>query len=231
MTYPLQNRLALITGGSSGIGFAIAEKLAANGIEVTIADVVPPSKIIPHITYKYCDVTKGEDVDKLFADMLPNLPNVLVLSAGKGIHERLTEGDPEKWKDVLDLNIMGLLRCIRAFVPAMQEKQNGNVVFISSVAANKPYAYGGVYTASKAAINSIAETLRMETMPHIAVSTVQAGITNTHFFKDRADKDSMMQHTGSLHAKDIADDVFYIISQPPGKTINTIITRPSGQEF
>ena len=93
----LSKRTALITGGSNGIGLAIAKKLSDNGIAVTIADIVPPLQQDINHNFRYCDVTKGWDVDMLFSAMYTNLPDILVLSAGKGIHERLTEGDPEKW--------------------------------------------------------------------------------------------------------------------------------------
>jgi len=231
MANPLHNRRALVTGGSSGIGYAIAEKLAVNGIVVTVADVACPPLLAPNIQYRYCDVSKGEDIDNLYNSMLPELPQILILCAGKGIHERLTEGDPEKWADLLNVNVMGILRCIRAFVPYMQDQKQGNVVIISSVAAQKVYDYGGVYAASKAAVNSIAETLRIETMPHVAVTTIMAGMTNTNFLKDRPDIPHLKQTTGSLNAMDIADDVFYAISKPGGSVINVITARPSGQVF
>ena len=150
-----EKRTALITGGSSGIGFAIAEKLASNGIAVTIADIIAPIQQGLKCNFQYCDVSNGKDVDTLFKKMILQLPDILILSAGKGIHERLTEGDPEKWASVLNLNIMGVLRCIRAFVPPMQDRKKGNVVFMSSVAAKQAYSYGGIYGASKTAIEII----------------------------------------------------------------------------
>ena len=224
-------RRALVSGGSSGIGLAVAKKLAENGISVTIADIVPPVESVPNCKFQYCNVCSGRDVDALFKKMLTQLPDILVLSAGKGIHERLTEGDPEKWGTVLDLNIMGVLRCVRAFVPPMQQNKKGNVVFISSVSAKRAYSYGGIYAASKAAIEIIADTLRIETAPDIAVTTIIAGVTDTDFFKDREDRESLFKNIGSLNANDIAEDVFYAINQPPGKSINAVITRPFGQEF
>lgn len=222
---------ALITGGSNGIGFAIAQKFADNDIEVVIADIVPPIKISERITYTFCDVTKAEDVSSLFDFMQSRQPDILVLNAGKGIHERLIDGDPEKWMGVFDLNVMGVLRCIRAFVPTMQQHRGGNVVFISSIAAKKHYSYGGIYSASKTAVEMIAETLRVETMPNIAVTTIRAGITDTSFFNERQDKELLLQQMGCLQAKEIAEDVYYAISKPSGSVINAIVTRPSHQEF
>jgi NADP-dependent 3-hydroxy acid dehydrogenase YdfG len=231
----LSSTVALVTGGASGIGKAIAEKLASQNIRVVIADVLPVQHYSENIAGKLCDVTNGEDIDALFGWMKDNtgLPDVMVLSAGKGIHEQLLEGDPEKWKEVLDLNVMGVLRCIRAFVPPMKDRGFGEVVFISSVAAVKPYAYGGIYGASKAAVEMIAETLRLETMPDVRVTVVAPGVVDTGFFENEisGSKSAESIGMGSLSAEDIAEDVWYAISKRKGTGINKIITRPAGQDF
>ena len=156
-----------------------------------------------------------------------------MLNAGRGIKEKLTEGDPEKWKSIIDINLLGALRCIRAFVPAMLEKKNGHVVFISSVSAGKPHPYGGVYSASKSALEVIAETLRLETLPHVKVTVISPGIVDTNFFKNEVSGNTSVEQRklGSISPDDIAEDVFYAVTKRKGTSINKIITRPIGQEF
>ncbi len=226
-----QAKTAVVTGGSNGIGYAIALKFAAQGITVVIADIVPPVTEHENIVFKECDVTNGANINEFFewVNTNYNTPDYLILNAGKGIHEKLSEGDPEKWLDVLNLNVMGVLRCIRAFVPAMQMESNRHVVFISSVSAVKPYQYGGVYAGSKAAVEVIAETLRLETQPEISVTVISPGTTQTGFFKGRQDEDSILND--SLLAHDIAEDVWYAVNKRTGSSLNKIITRPLGQEF
>lgn len=225
----------LVTGGSGGIGQAITKKLAKAGFKVINADVAEPIEVLEGVEYKKCDVRDGADVDDLFKWLNDkgSLPGILVLNAGKGIHEQLTEGDPEKWLDILQLNVMGVLRCIRAFVPQMKQRKKGHVVFISSVAAAKAYSYGGVYSASKAAVEMIAETLSIETMPDVKVTIVAAGVTDTDFFKNQVSGHNSVQSIGmgSLTAEDIAEDVFYAITKKGGGSINKIISRPTGQDF
>jgi NADP-dependent 3-hydroxy acid dehydrogenase YdfG len=227
--------IAIVTGGSGGIGKAIALKLADNGITVVVADIVALDKEYKNLIYRECDVTNGEAVDSLYGWTISNVgePNILILNAGRGIHERLTEGDPEKWQNILHLNVMGVLRCIRAFVPLLEKNGKGDVIFISSVSANQPYSYGGVYSASKAAVNMIAETLRIETQPNVRVTIVNAGITDTGFFENQVSGHTNVDDIGmgSLGAEDVADDVFYAISKKNGTSINSITTRPSGQNF
>jgi len=226
--------MVLVTGGTGGIGFAIAKKFAGANFRVVNADVAEPQAEAEGVEYKKCDVSNGEDVDALFKWLNDKrqLPEVLVLNAGKGIHEQLTEGDPEKWLDILQLNVMGVLRCIRAFVPPMKERKKGHVVFISSVAATKAYAYGGIYSASKAAVEMIAETLRIETLPDIKVTIVAAGVTDTGFFDNQVSGHTTAEGIGmgSLSAEDVAEDVFYAVTKQGG-SINKIITRPAGQDF
>ena len=159
----------------------------------------------------------------------------MVLNAGRGIHEKLTEGDPEKWFYIFNLNLMGALRLIRSFGPKMVERGSGKVVFISSVSAGNSYTYGGIYSASKAALENVAETLRLETSPYINVSIIAAGITETDFFDNQISGHSANTiediGMGSLSSEDIAEDVWYTISKKREASINKIITRPIGQTF
>ena len=225
--------VALVTGGSRGIGRAIAEKLNNEGLKVVIADLTTPE--LPHnkLIFRLCDISKADEVDALFDWLHKNdlLPQILILNAGIGIHEKLTEGDPEKWQRVFQVNVMGALRCIRAFVPPMQ--QSGQVIFISSVAANKIYSYGGIYSSSKAALEVIAETLRIEEMPKIKVSVIAAGVTDTSFFEHQLSGQHSVSDIGmgSLSPQDIADDVWYTISKSGSAAIHKIITRPNSQSF
>lgn len=227
--------IALVTGASNGIGKAIAARLAEADFNVAAADVVPFENPPRNINHYQCDVSDGKQVDELYARMNSEigLPDVLVLNAGIGIHEMLTEGDPEKWFRVINTNLIGPLRFVRAFVPPMVQKKRGHVVFISSVAADQPYTYGGVYSATKAGLERIAETLRLETAPDISVTVVSAGVTDTNFFENQVSAGNTVESIGmgAIKAKQIAEDVFYAISRPQGTALNKIIIRPSGQTF
>ncbi|HEX8270578.1 MAG TPA: SDR family oxidoreductase [Flavobacterium sp.] len=228
-------RIALVTGGSNGIGSAICSRLSKNNYTVINADILTPEQEFPEVIYRKCDVREGNEIDSLFEWFSENvgLPSVVILNAGQGIHERLTEGDPGKWENIIRLNLLAPLRCIRAFVPPMQEQKSGHVIFISSVSAMQPYQYGGVYSASKAALEMIAETLRLETAPDIKVTVIAAGITDTKFFEYQISGSDSIESIGmgAISANDVADDVLYALSKTGSAAINKIITRPAGQSF
>jgi NADP-dependent 3-hydroxy acid dehydrogenase YdfG len=226
---------AIITGGANGIGRAIAKKFSEENFKTVIADLEYTEIDDDNIFFCRTDVSRASDTDHLFSWTLETIgdPDVLVINAGKGIQELLTQGDPEKWQEVINTNVMGALRAIRAFVPAMMENKQGNVVFISSVSANQPHPSGGIYSASKTALEVIAETLRLETIPYINVTVISPGITDTKFFENQISGHTSVEglDMGFISPEDLAEDVFYAISRKNNRSINKIITRPLKQNF
>lgn len=231
----IRGNRAVVSGGSSGIGFAIAAKLAAKGILTTIADLNTPDLLPENCSFCQCDVSNGHNVNALFTQVQekPGLPDILICSAGRGIHEKLTEGDPEKWRQIIETNLLGALRMVRAFVPGMQQAGHGDVVFISSVAAQQAYPYGGIYAASKAALEVVAETLRLEVLPAIRVTVVAPGVTDTAFFENTVSGFHTTEDIGygAVSADQVADAVLFALQQPPGVSVNHITVRPTGQPF
>lgn len=231
----LKGRKAVVSGGGSGIGKAVAQLLQQAGAATAIADVQLPTEPDKASLAYTCDVTQPSSIDALFAQVRQQLgaPDILVCSAGLGIHERLTEGDPDKWQHVLNTNIMGTLRLVRAFAPAMLEAGSGDVVIISSVAARQPYTYGGVYAASKAALEVIAETLRLETLPKLRVTVIAPGVTDTDFFQNTLSGHQTVESIGygAISPQEVADAVLYALQQPAGASINNITLRPRAQPF
>lgn len=231
-----QHRVALVTGGSGGIGFAIATMFLEEGIRTLVADVQKPVYEAANLFYHQTDICSAASIDSLYTYIQQEqlVPDLIICNAGRGIQERLAEGDPEKWLSIFNLNVMGHLRTIRSFLPQMLEKEHTtDIVFISSVAARKPHEWGGIYAASKAALQSLAETLRLEVQPKVRVSTILPGIVQTQFFENMIGGSQSAEDIGwgSLSPQDIAEAVYYIVSRPPGVAVNELVIRPAAQPF
>lgn len=222
---------AVITGGSSGIGEATAKALTTEGYQVISADIATqPSSAVDHVP---CDITSAKDIDKLYRHVKEKygIPDLLVSNAGQGIHEKLAEGDPEKWKRAIDINLMGTLRFIRAFLPEMLRRKQGDIVFMSSISGRQPYEYGGIYSATKAAINMISDTLRLETKGLLRVINIAPGVVDTPFFKNMVGSDHSVDDIGlgNLTPKQVADTIIHMLNLPKSANIPNITITPTKQ--
>lgn len=226
-----ENRRAFITGGSSGIGRSIASKFADAGFVTTIADIETPQDFNGY--FFPVDLKHSEEADSLYGKLMDTMgmPDVLVLNAGRGVHEKLTEGNPDTWEQIFRLNVFSALRLIRAFVPGMLRQERGDIIFISSVSSRHAYPYGGIYAATKAAIDTLAETLRLEVQPSIRVTTLHPGVVDTNFFGSMINGSQTPESIGwgALHPDQVADAVLYAVSQPAGVALNDIVIRPVAQ--
>lgn len=226
-----RSRKAVITGGSSGIGKSIVERFAEAGFETATADI-NNKEAIPGMSFP-ADLTQSTHIDQFIDQVKHDMgcPDILVCNAGQGVHEKLTEGDPDTWEHIFKLNVFSAFRLIRAFVPHMVNQQTGDVIFISSVSVQNPYPYGGIYSATKAALDQLAETLRLEVQPDVRVTMIHAGVVDTDFFSNMISGTQTPEEIGwgALRPEQIADAVFYAVSQPHDIALNDIVMRPANQ--
>lgn len=231
-TSTFHDRKAIITGGSSGIGWEITRQLKQKKVSTAILDIQKPPADYDDL-YFNVDLQKPNEIGMVFEEIKKNFgtPDTLILNAGRGIHEKLTEGDPDIWEDIFRLNLFSSLRLIRAFVPEMLELDTGDIVFISSVSANKAFPYGGIYGASKAAVDMIAETLRLEVQPTLRVTTIHPGVVDTGFFENIIHGSQTPESIGwgSVQPEQVASAVMYALNQLPDIALNDIVIRPAGQ--
>jgi len=227
-----KKKIAVVTGGSSGIGKAIVEKLTGQSYVVINADI-DPGEDANTAHYLQCDVTKALDIDTLYNFVLTRygIPDVLVANAGQGIHEKITEGDPDKWSRIIEINLMGALRFVRAFLPEMLPMSQGSIFFISSTAAKQPYSYGGIYSASKAALNMVAKTLQLEVEGKLRVSLVAPGVVDTAFFQNMVSGQHSVTDIGwgSVSPEQIADIISHVLLLPPSVNLPEIMITPTVQ--
>lgn len=227
-----EKRKIFISGGSSGIGKSLVKICAGQGWEVATADQ-QQFNFEEEVHFIQADLTQKASAthirEKL--DALDFQPDVLVFNAGRGIHQALAEGDPDQWEYIIQLNLMSVLRLLRAFLPGMLRQGGGDVVFVTSVSARTTYPYGGIYAATKAALEMIAETLRLEQQPHIRVTRVLPGVVNTSFFDHMIDGGQTPESIGwgALQPDDVAQTIFHAITQARDVALNEIVIRPRAQ--
>jgi NADP-dependent 3-hydroxy acid dehydrogenase YdfG len=236
MTDETTARVALITGGSSGIGAATARRLLAEGHRVAVTgrgeerlrrfaeetDAKPGTLLtLPGDAGDHAGV---EAAVRATLDAYGRIDTV-VANAGYATHDSLADGDPAGWRDMVLTNVLGPALLIHYALPALKETR-GRIVLIGSV-AGVVYTPGNIYGATKWAVTGLAEnTRRMVTADGVGVTLVAPGRVETAFWDagGGAPRDGI-----NLTADQIADSVVWAVNQPSGVDINSVVVRPVGQ--
>lgn len=194
MPRDLKGRVAVITGASSGIGRATAERLAAEGAQVVLAarradrlDTVADGirRMGGTVRAVPTDVTQPDQVDRLIAETLDcfGRVDVLVNNAGVGYFGSVESTSVEEARRLFDINVMGTLYGIRAAVPVMRKQGGGHIINVSSLVGKRATPGNGFYSATKFAQVALSESLRLEVQgANIRVSIVCPVSTTTEFF-------------------------------------------------
>lgn len=224
----------MVTGGSSGIGKAVVSAFHQNQVELCYADITAANEQETG-QFVQADLTKPHEVESFCNECTKRIgtPDILVLNAGRGIRQTLEEGDPAQWEYIIQLNVLSALRLIRHFLPAMKKKEHADVVLISSVSSFHPYPTGAIYSATKAAVENIAEVLRLENLPQIRVTTLAPGVVDTNFFRNNIDgtDDVESLNMGAVQPEEVADAIIYCLTRRRDISINYMVIRPTQQEM
>jgi 3-hydroxy acid dehydrogenase / malonic semialdehyde reductase len=240
-------RTAFVTGGSNGFGAAIVRRFAAEGVRVValarrqdrlaglaaeLGDSVLPVRLDVRDRAAVQDVVAGLPAE--FAEI-----DVLVNNAGlaKGL-KPAQEADLDDWEEMIDTNCKGLVYCTRTILPGMVERRRGHVVNLGSVAGSYPYPGGNVYGATKAFVHQFSLNLRSDLHgTGVRVTSVEPGLSGetefstVRFGGDQDKADAVYAGTQPLVPADIAEAVYWVVSQPAHVNINTIEMMPVTQSF
>ena len=235
----MEQRTAVVTGASSGIGAATARRLAAEGWQVVAAarrlDRLG-ELAAEHPSIRPCalDVTDPSSVAAL-ADAAPAV-DLLVANAGGAFDlAPLADADVDTWARTYDVNVLGLVRTVQALLPAL-EASRGQVVLTGSTAGRWVYEGGGAYVAAKHAVAALRETLRLEVVERgVRVSEVAPGMVATEEFStvrfggDQARADAVYEGVDALTADDVADAVVWMATRPAHVNIDLVQITPQQQ--
>jgi 3-oxoacyl-[acyl-carrier protein] reductase len=229
----LSGHVALVTGGNRGIGRAIATRLAALGAAVaicgrdrqTLATAADELRATgARIHPQRADVTRSSDVDALVQQTEVALGpiSILVNNAGMGLFGPVQEKSEQEWDIVMNTNLKSIFLVSRRVIPAMIQRRRGDIINISSLAGKNTFAGGGIYCASKWAVQGLSGCMAEDLRAHgIRVSTVCPGSVATEF-SGRGPKDPGKV----LTAQDIAHAVAMIATQGPQSFLSEVHLRP-----
>jgi 3-hydroxy acid dehydrogenase / malonic semialdehyde reductase len=237
----------LITGASAGIGEACARAFAPIGARLLLAarradrlgslarDLHDQNGTESHLLNM--DVRDLGVVSRVLGDLPPEWEvDIVVNNAGMALGlDPLQDGDPREWDEMIDTNVKGLLYVTRAVLPGMIARGRGHVINIGSVAGHDVYPGGGVYCATKHAVDAITRSLRMDLFgTPVRVTTVDPGLVQTDFsaIRFRGDLERaarVYEGYTPLTPADVADAVLYAATRPPHVNIDEIILKPTDQ--
>ena len=244
-----KGKVALVTGASTGIGFATAPGLAKAGMRVAVTarnggrlEELKASLDGAAVLPVTADLQQEADIRKLFQRVREAWGgvDVLINNAGLGYLGQLSEQSPEDWRAMLDVNVMALSLCVQEALADMKSKPEGHIINISSIAGHRvpPSNANPWYAATKHAVRAITDALRIELVnAHrpVRVGMISPGVVETEFH-DRAtrgagDSKAFYSTFKPLRAEDVADVVFYLLSTPPHVQIHDVVMRSIEQPF
>lgn len=240
----LRVKNAVVTGASSGIGKAVIKRLAKEGCKVALASrsVDKLQEIQNHLSTDSMvveiDVSSTESVQDAFEKIHKEFPNIDILVNCAGIMPLtyLKNRHLDEWLKTIEVNVKGSLRCIDAVIPTMTKNKSGHIVNIASVDGKEIFKGGAVYGASKAAIIELSRAMRMELSPefNIRVTAIEPGTVETSLREDITDEELLEDkdyggEEPKLNAVDIAEAVYYALSQPEHVNVNELLVKPTGK--
>jgi NADP-dependent 3-hydroxy acid dehydrogenase YdfG len=241
----VKDRVALVTGASSGIGAATAELLARAG--ALVAAVARRADRLAGLVGRIesaggraaafpADVAKEAEARKVVASVLAQYGriDILVNSAGIVRPGSVETADPAHWREMIDINLLAAMYLSQAVLPGMRARSDGHIVNVSSTAGRYAGTRHSGYTASKYAVNAFSETLRQEVAPlGIRVTIVEPGATTTEVgesIPDAGDRAAMIQHVnkqGSMRSEDVGNAIVFALQQPPNVNVREIWLAPT----
>lgn len=249
MTDPLAGRSAIVTGASSGIGVATARALSAAGAAVTLAArrvdrlAALAAELGGKVAVQPTDMRREEDILRLFAVARERFGgvDVLVNNAGLGRGAPISSAPSEPWREMLEVNVLGLAIATREAIRDMERRGTaGHVVNVASMAAHRvPGPESGMYAATKFAVRALTEGVRQELRAKqsaIRVSLVSPGYVATEFADVFAGRPGALEalqarlNVTMLEGHDVARAILWVVTQPAHVEVHDVLVRPTQQK-
>ena len=239
-TEPLSGKVVVVTGASSGIGLAIAQELHRLGATVVIAARSRErldsavSSVGERCTAVVTDVTRAEDVDRLVGGAIEAHGGIDVLVANAGVYVGgdVWESDPDALDRLLETNVTGVVRTVRAALGHMVERGSGDVLVTSSVSGHQAIYWEPVYSASKHALQAFVHGVRRQLVgTGVRMGAIAPGVVLNDLWgvADSAEIEEKVARGEGIRSEDVADAVGYMLTRPAHVTIRDLVILPREQ--
>jgi NADP-dependent 3-hydroxy acid dehydrogenase YdfG len=239
----LTGSVGLVTGGVSGIGAAITAELRGRGATVVAVDrdahpgavPVPPGNAPGAATREVAgDVRDFAAMCGIGSQVRDEFGRLDFVVANAGITDwgSMSDGDPQRWREVIDTNVLGVAQTIRATMPILIAQGRGHVVITASISGRTAYVGEPIYIATKWALVGLGKALRKEARPAgVRVSVIEPGIVDTPLVQQTAEGAAELAAVRALDPQDVARVVTFVLEQPAHVNIDEIMISPLGQDF
>ena len=243
MVQKLSGKVALVTGASSGIGRAIANTLAAEGVKVVL--VGRSDERLQAVAQKLssvetlvlpADLSIPSDVERIAAESLKRFGRIDLLLANAGLYNpgSVSEGNADAWDEMLAVNVNSVFRLIRALLPQMIERKSGDIIVTSSIAGHQVLRMEAVYSASKHAVQAFVHSLRRQVAPHnVRVGAIAPGTVLNELwgYRTPAEIEAKVATREGLRSEDVAEAVLFMLTRPANVTIRDLVILAQGQDI
>ena len=238
----LKDKVALITGGSSGFGRAAALALGKQGVKLALSAL--PSTGLDSVAAQIStetkliegDLTEPNQVERFVDAAVKHFgrADILLGNAGVFCAGPIIEGDPEVWDKALQINVSSVFRLVRAVLPQMKEQASGEIILTSSISGHQAIHGEPVYSASKHAIQAFTHGLRRQLIgTGIKVGAIAPGIAMTNLWGkiDSEEAQRRIKAGEALQAEDIAEAMMFMLTRPANVTIRDLVILPREQDI
>lgn len=240
--YDLTGKVAAVTGAASGIGLACATALLESGARVALVDRDAAkldtlcAELGENAAPVVVDLLDKGSVAQMVPQILDRFGQLDIFHANAGgyVGGDVSEGDPDAWDRMLNLNINAAFRSVHAVLPHMKARGQGDVIFTSSIAGVVPVVWEPIYTASKHAVQAFTHTVRRQMAPHgIRVGAVLPGPVVTALLDDwpKAKMDEALANGSLMQPVEVADCVIFMLTRPRSVTVRDIVVLPGNVDL
>jgi NADP-dependent 3-hydroxy acid dehydrogenase YdfG len=234
-------RAGIVTGAGSGLGEGAAVEFARSGCRVVLIgrDVEKCDRVAARIAeeggealVRPADIRDADAMDRIAGETVELFGGIdfVVANAGVTYQSAVRDGDPERWRAVIDTNVLGTMFTVRAVLPYMLDRGSGHVFLMSSMSGRVAHVGEPAYIASKFAIVGFGHALRMEIeSANVRVTIVEPGLVDTPILEGNPRAKKMMERIQPLTPSDVGRAMVFAFEQPSHVGINEIAMRPMGQ--